>query len=259
MTATVPRCEELAAPAHWRTVDFLSDLHLQASEPATLAAWRHYLQTTPADALFILGDLFEVWVGDDVLDEPGSFEAQACALLQAASRRHALFFLHGNRDFLIGARFARHTGARLLHDPTVLIWQGRRLLLSHGDALCLQDVDYQRFRQQARSQAWQQRFLAQPLAQRRAQARAIRTESEARKQSGAVYADVDAAAAAAWLQAAQAGTLVHGHTHRPGEHALGPGLARTVLSDWDLAAHPPRADVLRLSAAGLERIAIAPT
>lgn len=259
MTATVPRCEELAAPAHWRTVDFLSDLHLQASEPVTLAAWRHYLQTTPADALFILGDLFEVWVGDDVLDEPGSFEAQACALLQAASRRHALFFLHGNRDFLIGARFARHTGAHLLHDPTVLIWQGQRLLLSHGDALCLQDVDYQRFRQQARSQAWQQPFLAQPLAQRRAQARAMRTESEARKQSGVVYADVDAAAATAWLQAAQAGTLVHGHTHRPGEHALGPGLARAVLSDWDLAAHPPRGDVLRLSAAGLERIAIAPT
>lgn len=259
MTATVPRCEELAAPAHWRTVDFLSDLHLQASEPATLAAWRHYLQTTPADALFILGDLFEVWVGDDVLDEPGSFEARACALLQAASRRHALFFLHGNRDFLIGPGFARCTGATLLHDPTVLVWQGQRLLLSHGDALCLQDVDYQRFRQQARSPAWQQHFLAQPLAQRRAQARGIRAESEARKQSGAVYADVDAAAAAAWLQAARAATLVHGHTHRPGEHALGPGLARTVLSDWDLAAHPPRADVLRLSAAGLERIAIAPT
>ncbi len=259
MTATVPRCEELAAPAHWRTVDFLSDLHLQASEPATLAAWRHYLQTTPADALFILGDLFEVWVGDDALDEPGSFEARACALLQAASRRHALFFLHGNRDFLIGPGFARCTGVTLLHDPTVLVWQGQRLLLSHGDALCLQDVDYQRFRQQARSQAWQQHFLAQPLAQRRAQARGIRAESEARKQSGAVYADVDAAAAAAWLQAARAATLVHGHTHRPGEHALGPGLARTVLSDWDLAAHPPRADVLRLSAAGLERIAIAPT
>lgn len=255
----MPRFEELVAPSHWRTVDFLSDLHLQASEPDTLAAWRHYLQTTPADALFILGDLFEVWVGDDALDEPGSFEARACALLQAASRRHALFFLHGNRDFLIGPGFVRCTGATLLHDPTVLVWQGQRLLLSHGDALCLDDVDYQRFRVQARSVQWQERFLAQPLAQRRAQARGIRAESEARKQSGAVYADVDGPAAIAWLQATHATTLVHGHTHRPGEHALGPGLARTVLSDWDLAAHPPRADVLRLSAAGLERIAIAPT
>ncbi len=255
----MPRFEELVAPSHWRTVDFLSDLHLQASEPDTLAAWHHYLQTTPADALFILGDLFEVWVGDDALDDPGSFESQACALLQAASRQRALFFLHGNRDFLIGPGFARHTGATLLHDPTVLVWQGQRLLLSHGDALCLDDVDYQRFRVQARSVQWQEHFLAKPLAQRRAQARGIRAESEARKQSGAVYADVDGPAAIAWLQAARATTLVHGHTHRPAEHALAPGLARVVLSDWDAAAQPPRADVLRLTPQGLERIAIVPT
>ena len=255
----MPRFEELVAPSHWRTVDFLSDLHLQASEPDTLAAWHHYLQTTPADALFILGDLFEVWVGDDALDDPGSFESQACALLQAASRQRALFFLHGNRDFLIGPGFARHTGATLLHDPTVLVWQGQRLLLSHGDALCLDDVDYQRFRVQARSVEWQERFLAQPLAQRRAQARGIRAESEARKQSGAVYADVDGPAAIAWLQAARATTLVHGHTHRPAEHPLAPDVRRVVLSDWDAAAHPPRADVLRLTPQGLERIAIVPT
>ena len=255
----MPRFEELVAPSHWRTVDFLSDLHLQASEPDTLAAWHHYLQTTPADALFILGDLFEVWVGDDALDDPGSFESQACALLQAASRQRALFFLHGNRDFLIGPGFARHTGATLLHDPTVLVWQGQRLLLSHGDALCLDDVDYQRFRVQARSVQWQEHFLAQPLAQRRAQARGIRAESEARKQSGAVYADVDGPAAIAWLQAAHATTLVHGHTHRPAEHPLAPDVRRVVLSDWDAAAHPPRADVLRLTPQGLERVAIVPT
>ena len=255
----MPRFEELVAPSHWRTVDLLSDLHLQASEPDTLAAWHHYLQTTPADALFILGDLFEVWVGDDALDDPGSFESQACALLQAASRQRALFFLHGNRDFLIGPGFARHTGATLLHDPTMLVWQGQRLLLSHGDALCLDDVDYQRFRVQARSVQWQEHFLAKPLAQRRAQARGIRAESEARKQSGAVYADVDGPAAIAWLQAARATTLVHGHTHRPAEHALVPGIARVVLSDWDAAAQPPRADVLRLTPQGLERVAIVPT
>ena len=255
----MPRFEELVAPSHWRTVDFLSDLHLQASEPDTLAAWHHYLQTTPADALFILGDLFEVWVGDDALDDPGSFESQACALLQAASRQRALFFLHGNRDFLIGPGFARHTGATLLHDPTVLVWQGQRLLISHGDALCLDDVDYQRFRVQARSVQWQEHFLAQPLAQRRAQARGIRAESEARKQSGAVYADVDGPAAIAWLQAARATTLVHGHTHRPAEHPLAPDVRRVVLSDWDAAAQPPRADVLRLTPQGLERIAIVPT
>ena len=254
----MPRFEELVAPSHWRTVDFLSDLHLQASEPDTLAAWHHYLQTTPADALFILGDLFEVWVGDDALDDPGSFESQACALLLAASRQRALFFLHGNRDFLIGPGFAQRTGATLLHDPTVLVWQGQRLLLSHGDALCLDDVDYQRFRLQARSTAWQQQFLAQPLATRRVQARGIRQESEAKKQSGASYADVDGSAAVAWLHAASAHTLIHGHTHRPAQHVLAPGLQRVVLSDWDAAALPPRLETLRLSSAGLERLSLAP-
>lgn len=259
MTPTVPRFEELAAPSHWRTVDFISDLHLQAAEPATVAAWRHYLQTTPADALFILGDLFEVWVGDDTIEEPGSFEAQACAALQAAARRLPVFFMHGNRDFLAGAAFLRHCGITGLQDPTVLGFGGQRIVLSHGDLLCLDDVDYQRFRLQARSAEWQERFLAQPLAQRRQQARGIRQQSEARKQSGAPYADVDGPAAIAWLQAASASTLVHGHTHRPGEHALGPGLTRVVLSDWDAAAHPPRGDALRLTPQGLERIAIVPT
>ena len=171
----MPRFEELVAPSHWRTVDFLSDLHLQASEPDTLAAWHHYLQTTPADALFILGDLFEVWVGDDALDDPGSFESQACALLQAASRQRALFFLHGNRDFLIGPGFARHTGATLLHDPTVLVWQGQRLLLSHhGKA----------FRDQLRHVFTRcvaflhQRVLANALAQRKDFLFLIRTDQQ---------------------------------------------------------------------------------
>jgi len=258
VTPTVPRFEELAAPSHWRTVDFISDLHLQAVEPATVAAWRHYLQTTPADALFILGDLFEVWVGDDALLEPGSFEAEACAALQAAAQRMDVHFMHGNRDFLAGPAFLRHCGITGLQDPAVLTFAGQRTVLSHGDLLCLDDVEYQRFRVQARSAEWQERFLAQPLAQRRQQARGIRQQSEARKQSGAPYADVDGPAAIAWLQAAHASTLVHGHTHRPAEHALAPGLARVVLSDWDAAAHPPRADVLRLTPQGLERVAIAP-
>ena len=258
MTTTVPRFEELIAPSHWRTVDFISDLHLQASEPATVAAFAHYLRTTPADALFILGDLFEVWVGDDAIDEPGSFEAEGCALLRAASQRLPLFFMHGNRDFLAGSGFFARAGAAGLADPTVLVFGGQRIVLSHGDLLCLDDADYQRFRLQARSSAWQDAFLAQPLATRRAQARGIRQESEARKQSGTTYADVDGPAAAAWLQAAGASTLVHGHTHRPADHLLAPGLTRVVLSDWDAAALPPRLETLRLSAAGLERIALGP-
>lgn len=258
MTPTVPRFEELAAPPHWRTVDFISDLHLQSSEPATVTAWQHYLHSTPADALFILGDLFEVWVGDDAMAEPGSFEAQGCAALQAAAQRLPVYFMHGNRDFLAGPAFLTHCGITGLADPTVLVFGGQRTVLSHGDLLCLDDGDYQRFRVQARSAAWQQEFLSKPLAERRTLARGIRQESEARKQSGAPYADVDSPAAIAWLQAARARTLIHGHTHRPANHALAPGLQRVVLSDWDAAAQPPRAEVLRMTAEGLERIQVDP-
>ena len=255
MTPTVPRFEELVAPSHWRTVDFISDLHLQASDPATLAAWQQLLHTTPADALFILGDLFEVWVGDDALQEPGSFEAHCCAVLQASARRQPVFFMHGNRDFLAGEAFLRHCGITGLADPAVLTLGEERIVLSHGDLLCVDDVDYQRFRQQVRNPVWQQQVLAQPLAARRAQARSIRSESEARKQSGEAYADVDGPTAIAWLQAAGARTLLHGHTHRPAEHTWADGLTRVVLSDWDCTATPPRAQVLRWQAgAGFARI-----
>lgn len=255
---TVPPFGELTAPPHWRTVDFISDLHLQASEPATVAAWQQYLQTTPADAVFLLGDIFEVWVGDDAIQEPGSFEAQASGVLKAAAQQRPLYFMHGNRDFLAGDGFLHHCGITGLKDPTVLTFAGQRYLLTHGDLLCVDDVDYQRFRIQARSPAWQQQFLAQPLHTRRMQARGIRQESEARKQSGATYADADTATALAWLQAAGAQTLIHGHTHKPANHTLAAGLQRVVLSDWDAAALPPRLETLRLSATGLERVALAP-
>ncbi len=248
---------ELVAPADWRTVDVISDLHLQAQEPATVLAFERYLQSTPADAILILGDLFEVWIGDDAAALPG-FEAHGAALLRQASARRPVYFMHGNRDFLLGSQFAESCGIGLLQDPTVLVLQGERWLLSHGDELCLDDHDYLRFRAQVRSRAWQDAFLAQPLAQRRELARAMRSESEARKQlPSMVWADVDAGAARAWLQQAQAHTLVHGHTHRPGEHALGDGLRRIVLSDWDLAAQPPRAQRLVLSAAGAQRVELA--
>ena len=257
-TKAVPRCAQLTAAPHWRTVDFLSDLHLQASDRATFAAWQRYLSQTPADAVFMLGDLFEVWVGDDALDdklnESSSFEAECCAVLQAAAQQKALFFLPGNRDFLVGDAFLQRSGVTGLADPTVLEFAGQRWLLSHGDALCLDDVDYQRFRSVARSTDWQTQFLVQPLAVRRAQARAIRHQSEARKDAGEVYADVDSAAACDWLRSAEAHTLIHGHTHRPGVHPLAEGLSRWVLSDWDAMAQPPRADILRLSASGLQRL-----
>ncbi len=251
-----PQAEELQAPPHWRTLDFISDLHLQPSEPATVRAWRDFLATTPADALFILGDLFEAWPGDDELDEPG-FAADCAAALKAASQSRELFVMHGNRDFLLADGFARATGARLLADPTVLSFAGERWLLSHGDALCLGDTDYLKFRAQVRDPAWQRALLARPLAERRALAATLRAQSEDRKRSGAGYADVDAAEAAGWLRAARAPALIHGHTHKPADHALASGLRRIVLSDWDLAADPPRAEVLRLTADGPRRVPLA--
>jgi len=245
---------ELQAPADWHTVDLLSDLHLQPSDSASFDAWRGYLDTTPADAVFILGDLFEVWVGDDAATEPG-FEAQCADILRAATRRRPIFFMHGNRDFLVGDGLAAQCGIRLLADPTVLVLHGKRWLLSHGDLLCLADTDYLRFRSQVRDPAWQRAVLARPLHERRALGRTMRSESEDRQRgTNKDWADVDNDAARAWLRQAGAATLVHGHTHRPATHDLGDGLERIVLSDWDAAAHPPRAQLLCLSMAGAQRV-----
>ncbi len=252
MTSTTFRPAVLQAPAHWRVVDFISDLHLQASEPQTVQAWRDYLTGCPADAVFMLGDIFEVWVGDDGLDgddEDARFERECVAVMHAAGERHALFLMHGNRDFLLGPAVAQRARCTLLSDPTALYFGGRHWLLTHGDALCLDDREYMAFRAQVRAEAWQQAFLAQPLAQRRQIARGLRQHSEERKRSGVTYADVDARLACEWLQAAQAGTLIHGHTHQPADHVVGAGLVRHVLSDWDLEASPPRAEVLRLQIA----------
>jgi UDP-2,3-diacylglucosamine hydrolase len=251
----VPPMGALQAAPYWGTADFISDLHLQTAEPGTFEAWRQYMRTTPADSMFILGDLFEVWTGDDAAAVPG-FESDCAAVLQATASRLSLFFMPGNRDFLVGADLMRTTGATLLQDPTVLTFLDQRWLLTHGDALCLDDVDYLAFRAQVRASAWQREFLARPLAERQAIARQLRNQSEARKASGVAYADVDAAAATQWLQAAAAPVMVHGHTHRPADHELGAGRRRLVLSDWDAGARPPRLQVLRLTAAGAERVAL---
>jgi UDP-2,3-diacylglucosamine hydrolase len=261
MATAVPPIAELSAPAAWRTADFISDIHLQAGEPATFAAWQAYMANTTADAVFILGDLFDVWVGDDVLDgDSAGFDAACAQVLQETGGRLPLFFMHGNRDFLAGPALMARCRSTLLQDPTVLNFGGRRWLLSHGDALCLDDVDYMRFRGEVRSQAWQQSFLRKPLTERQAIAQGLRRQSreqhEKRRQSGESYIDVNEAAARQWLQAADAPVLVHGHTHRPATHELGGGLQRVVLSDWEAAATPPRLEVLRLDAAGLRRLSL---
>ena len=270
---SVDRSAECCAPAHWQAVDFISDLHLHSADPDTFAGWRRYLQTPPeqrADALFILGDLFEVWVGDDTLapqaddaQQPErAFVRECIALLNSHSRHTPTFFMAGNRDFLLGPAACAAAGMTALSDPTLLRFLGQCWLLSHGDALCLEDIDYQRFRREVRSPAWQQAFLARPLAEREALAADMRARSEARKHAPgndpALWADLDPDATRQALQQAGAHTLIHGHTHRPAEHALGldgdgEALQRVVLSDWDLRATPPRAEVLRLDAQGLNR------
>jgi len=254
MNAAVPHIAELQAPASWRAADVISDLHLHAADPATFEAWRRYMRETPADALFILGDLFDVWVGDDAAGEPG-FAADCAAVIQATAGRAAVFFMHGNRDFLVGEGFLQACRTTLLPDPTVLGFAGHRWLLTHGDALCLADTEYMRFRGQVRAPSWQSDFLAKPLAQRQSIARDLRAQSEARKRSLAEYPDVDGAAAAAWLEAADAQVLIHGHTHRPADHDL-QGRRRIVLSDWDAGSNPPRLQALRLTAGAARRVTL---
>jgi UDP-2,3-diacylglucosamine hydrolase len=252
----LPAFAELRAPPAWQAIDFLSDLHLAEGTPRTFDALATHLRCTRADAVFILGDLFEVWVGDDARHE--GFEAACAAMLAEASAHRVIGFMAGNRDFLVGHEMLAHCGMLHLADPSLLFAFGERLLLTHGDALCLADLAYQQFRAQVRSVGWQRDFLAEPLAARRRTASDIRAESQ-RRQSGQQprdWADVDAAEAAHWLRAAGATQMVHGHTHRPGRHEVAPGLLRHVLSDWDFD-HPgaARADVLRWQRDGLHRIA----
>jgi UDP-2,3-diacylglucosamine hydrolase len=248
--AELPPLATLAAPTGWRAVEFVSDLHLSPHTPRTTAAWQRYLRETDADAVFLLGDVFEVWVGDDSADAPG-FEADAAAALADAARRRWTGFLAGNRDFLLGDALLARCGVQRLGEPTRLALWGRQLLLSHGDLLCTGDTAYQRFRAEVRGSGWQQRFLAQSLAERRALARTMRDASEQLKREARpdLWADVDDGAAAHWLREAGCTLLIHGHTHRPGGIELGAGLRREVLSDWDLD-HAERAQVLRLTPDG---------
>ncbi|NDY90640.1 UDP-2,3-diacylglucosamine diphosphatase [Ideonella sp. TBM-1] len=226
--------------------------------PRTAAAWQAHLAHTRADALIILGDLFEAWVGDDAGTQ--AFEASMLASLASYARRGRLGLMRGNRDFLLSRSLAAGLGGVLLDDPCQLLAQGHRWLLSHGDAWCLADQAYQAVRPQLRSLAWQRDFLSKPLTQRLAMAAAMRHASEAHHRAAAraedplAYADVDADTACRALREADAQVLVHGHTHRPGHTRWPAGLSREVLSDWDLdTTDRPRAEVLVLENGLLRR------
>jgi UDP-2,3-diacylglucosamine hydrolase len=245
----------MRAPEAWQCIDLLSDLHLSESTPATFEAFAAHLRSTDADAVFILGDLFEVWVGDDA--RHAGFEARVADVLADAASRRSVAFMAGNRDFLVGGAMLKDCGLMALADPTVIVAFGERVLLTHGDLLCIDDVDYQRFRREVRGEDWQNAFLSRPLAERRALAARLRAQSEAikRDRPQGDLVDADTATAVRWMHEAGTPTLVHGHTHRPGTEALAPGFVRHVLSDWDLdTADSPRAQVLRWRRGGLSRI-----
>ncbi|AKC85953.1 UDP-2,3-diacylglucosamine diphosphatase [Pseudoxanthomonas suwonensis] len=225
------------------TTLFVSDLHLDPARPEVTALFLRFLreQAAHADALYILGDLFEAWVGDD---DPSAAGAEVSAGLRAVAESGVpVHFMHGNRDFLVGRDYARRAGLRLLPDPAVASLYGEPVLLMHGDLLCTDDTAYQAFRSQTRDPEWQRRFLAQPLAARLAFAEQARQASMARQRemiegdrgTFETITDVAPATVEATLARFGVATLIHGHTHRPAVHALRAGgrdCRRIVLGDW---------------------------
>ena len=216
---------------------FISDLHLTEERPEATERFIAFLEdkARAAEALYILGDFFEYWIGDDDLGEP--FNAVVAGLLADLTRRGVpVYLMHGNRDFLIGERFCAATGARLLQDPVVQTIQGEKTLLVHGDTLCTDDLDYQAWRRKARDPAFQADFLAKPLPERRRAVGQMREKSkQVVQEKTAEIMDVNDEAVRQALRRHGVRRLIHGHTHRPGRHALevdGQRCERWVLPDW---------------------------
>jgi UDP-2,3-diacylglucosamine hydrolase len=226
------------------TTLFISDLHLDSTRPAITEMFGRFMrrEAKSADALYILGDLFEAWVGDDDPSEVGAFVA--AALREVADSGVPVHFIRGNRDFLVGQDYASRAGFRLLPDPAVIVLYGQPTLLMHGDLLCTGDTAYQAFRTQTRDPAWQAQFLAQPLEARLAfatQARAASQAHQAKLREGGndvrfeTVTDVTPATVEATFTRYGIDRMIHGHTHRPNVHKLqlnGRGCERIVLGDW---------------------------
>ncbi len=226
---------------------FVSDLHLCTTRPAINKVFFEFLRSpaAQAEALYILGDLFEYWAGDDD-DDP--FNASVLSALRELSDRGVkLYLMHGNRDFLIGDRFTAACHARLLPDPTLVNLYGTPTLLVHGDTLCTDDLEYQTFRTQVRNPDFQREFLAQPLAERKQKIEKMRAQSEATKKvKPEAIMDVAPATVEAVLREHRYPRLIHGHTHRPALHQHtvdGHRCERWVLADWYTSGSYLRCDV----------------
>lgn len=224
---------------------FISDLHLDTDTPALLQSLLAVLHSRAAgaDALYILGDLFEAWVGDD--DQSDIADAVAGALMGLSKAGTRVFLMHGNRDFLIGEDYAARCGATLLPEPSVIDCYGQRVALVHGDSLCTRDSGYMAFRKQMRDPAWQQAFLDRPLLERHMVAQQIRQKSQdANSQKASDIMDVTHQEVVNLMATLQVNVLIHGHTHRPGIHTIrlhetidgSDEAVRIVLGSWDQKA-----------------------
>ncbi|MDB5887240.1 MAG: UDP-2,3-diacylglucosamine diphosphatase [Rhodocyclales bacterium] len=237
------------------TIDFISDLHLSPAEPASTDAFLGYLahQAREADALWILGDLFEYWAGDDDVDGPFN-TAIADALQAFVTAGVPTKLIVGNRDFLLGEAFTHRTGVEIVAEPVNIVLGEQQCVLLHGDVLCTDDHAYQQFRSMVRNPAWQARFLAQPLAVRHEIAEDLRAKSEMSKQGKALeIMDVNADAVAQAFRDSSASLMIHGHTHRPARHELnvdGATCVRHVLPDWHGHASGLRWDGKKLQSFG---------
>ncbi|TPE18675.1 UDP-2,3-diacylglucosamine diphosphatase [Pantoea vagans] len=229
---------------------FIADLHLCQEEPAITAGFLHFLQREAphCDALYILGDLFEAWIGDD---DPNPLHQQVASALRALPV--PVYFIHGNRDFLVGRRFARASGMTLLPEEQVLTLYGHRLLIMHGDTLCTDDAGYLRFRAKVHNPWIQRLFLALPLWVRKRIAARMRADSkQANQHKSQSIMDVNQDAVVATMQRHQVPLLIHGHTHRPAIHTLtlqGETAQRAVLGAWH-----SRGSMIQLDAAGIQLI-----
>lgn len=238
------------------TTLFISDLHLDASRPHITDLFVDFVrnEAVHARALYILGDLFEAWIGDDNDDETANQVADALAHLHA--RGVPCFFIHGNRDFLLGDAYARRARMTLLPDPSVVEIEGERVLLMHGDTLCTDDAPYQAFRAQSHTPAWQRAFLGKAIVERRAFAQKARAESQRYTRSiPDAITDVNLEAVLRSFRSHGARRFIHGHTHRPAVHSFefdGMPAERIVLGDWY-----EQGNVLRVNGDAITRLDLA--
>jgi len=242
-----------------RPLLFISDLHLSPAIPNTVAGFERFIagKAGEAGAVYILGDLFEYWIGDDMLATPFA-QGVAATLRSLAQRGIALYLMQGNRDFQLGKRFAETAGGILLPDPTVIEAFGRPIVLAHGDALCTADAAYQRFRRISHSRAGRRFFLSWPLRWRLALAERMRNKSHTTWTSERMaIADVTPDAVAALFRSSGTVTMIHGHTHLPATHRElidGVQTERWVIPDWDLDHGKARGGYLKLDADGIESL-----